>query len=178
MNAGMLVASRTHHQPWTETQHQQGEGDQGDDILDDQKSVVDQFHRFVAALAPGILQPVVKIRIFEISQIQSQRFADDLGANAIGELELNQLLNQPAAVIEGRAEQEKNQLEDQINKNFSDLLGVLAALDRCDHAVDDELSDPGLARRQERATQVSASPIRQSPNDWCARQSERLAACE
>jgi hypothetical protein len=63
-------------------------------------------------------------------------------------LELNQLLNQTPPMIEGCAEQEKTQLKKQINKNSSHLLGVLAGLDGRDHAVDNELSDPRLARRQ------------------------------
>jgi hypothetical protein len=40
-------------------------------------------------------------------------------------------------MIEGGAEQEKTELKEQIDKNSSHLLGVLAGLDGRDHTVDD-----------------------------------------
>ncbi len=87
---------QNHHQPGAEAQHQRGERDQCDRVLHDLKRVVDQLHRFVAALAAGILQAVVIVGVLEESQVQSQRLANDFGANFIRKLELDELLNQPA----------------------------------------------------------------------------------
>ncbi len=102
---GNACRQQNHDKPRAETQHQRSEGDHGDHILHDLKAVVDQLHRLVAALAPGILQPIVKIRVFEESHLQGQCLANDFGANAVGELKLNQLLNEPPRVIERGAEQ-------------------------------------------------------------------------
>ena len=61
--------------------------------------------------------------MFEESEVQGQCLTDDLTANAVGELELNQLLDKPAGVIEHGAQQEKTEFEDQVDKNRLDLCG-------------------------------------------------------
>src|ERR687892_51649 len=91
--------------------------------------------------------------MFEEREVHGQRLADDLTTNAVGELELNQLLDKPARVIEHGVEQEKTQFEDQVDKNRLDLFGITAPLDRGHHSIHDELAHPGLRRRQERPTQ-------------------------
>ena len=77
-------------------------------VLHDLKGIVNQLHRFVAALAPRVLQFVVILRVLEESQIQGQRLADNFTADAVGKLKLDQLLNQPAGLDDPSAEQEKN----------------------------------------------------------------------
>ena len=83
-------------------------------------------------------------------------------ADAVGELELDQLLNQPARLIERRAEQEKAQFENQVDENRLELLRIMPALDRRDDAVDDQFSDPGLRRRQQRAAEGHESQANSS----------------
>ena len=90
--------------------------------------------------------------MFEESEIQGQRLLDNLSANAVGKLKLDQLLDEPARVIERGVEQEKSQFEDQVDKNRPDHFGVRASLDRGYDSVHNELPYPGLGRRQERAT--------------------------
>ncbi len=77
----------------------------------------------------------------------------------IRELELDELLDQPARVIDRGAEQEKYQLEDQIIKNRPDLLGIVPALDGCHDAIDDQLADPSLSGRQQSSGQRENSQI-------------------
>src|SRR5438128_343113 len=87
------------------------------------------------------------------SEIQVQRLLNNLGANSVGELKLDQLLDESPRVIEPGTEQKKSQFDDQIDKNPPDLFRVCAALDRGHDSINDELSHPGLRRRQEGAGQ-------------------------
>ena len=104
---GKARCQKNHYEPWTEAKKERSKRDHRDHVLDDLECVVDQFYRFVAALAAGILQSVVIIGVLEESQLQCQCLANDLTADAVGELELDQLLNQPARVVERGAEQEE-----------------------------------------------------------------------
>jgi len=87
------------------------------------------------------------------SEIQVQRLVDNLAANSVGELELDQLLDESPRVIERGTEQKKSQFDDQVDKNASDLFRLCTSLDGGDYSINDELSYPGLRRRQERAHQ-------------------------
>jgi hypothetical protein len=91
--------------------------------------------------------------MFEESEIQGQRLLDNLSANAVGKLKLDQLLDEPARMIEPGVEQKKSQFEDQVDKNPPDHFRVRTSLDRGHDSVHNELPYPGLGRRQERATQ-------------------------
>ena len=102
--SGDARGQENHHEPGTEAQQKHGKRDQGDRVLYDKESVVDQIHGLVTRLAAGVLQAVVKIRVFEESEIQGQRLANDLTANAVGELELNQLLDESARLIKAGAQ--------------------------------------------------------------------------
>ena len=78
------------------------------------------------------------------SEIQVQRLVDNLAANSVGELELDQLLDESPRVIEPGTEQKKSQFDDQIDKNASDLFRRCTSLDGGDYSIHDELSLPRL----------------------------------
>ena len=162
------------HQPRTETQQQHREGRQGDGILEDLKGIVDQLHRLVTALAPGVLQFVVVLRVLEKRQVQGQRLADDFTADLVGELELGELLNQPARLDNPSAEQDQYEFNDQIVKYRFRLLMLSAMLDRRHHAVDDQLADPSLRRRQQRAGQREHGQTEDAPMIAAPNKANRL----
>src|SRR5215475_10101785 len=101
--------------------------------------------------------------MLEERKVQSQRLVDDLAANTVGELELDQLLHQPPRLIERRAEQEKSQFENQVDKNRFDPFRVSAPLDRSHDSIDDQLTYPGLGRGQQGAAQRENAQTRGGP---------------
>src|SRR4029453_5551774 len=108
--------------------------------------------------------------MFEESEIQGQCFLDNLSANAVGKLKLDQLLDEPARLIDRGVEQEKSQVEDQVDKNRPDHFWVRAPLDRGYDSVHNELAYPGLRRRQKRAphgekTQADGGPAVGLPHE-------------
>src|SRR4029453_10692578 len=87
--------------------------------------------------------------MFEESEIQGQCFLDNLSANAVGKLKLDQLLDEPARLIERSVEQEKSQFEDQVDKNRPNHFRVRTPLDRGYDSIHDELPHPCLRGWQE-----------------------------
>src|SRR5438105_12241482 len=68
--SGDARGQENHHEPGTEAQQEHGKRDQGDRVLYDKESVVDQIHGLVTRLAAGVLQAIVKIRVREESEVQ------------------------------------------------------------------------------------------------------------
>src|SRR5262249_40935737 len=120
-----------------------------DGILHNEKCVIDEVEGFVTGFAARILQAIIKVGIFEVSQFQAQRLANHFTANPIGKLELDQLLDEPATLAKQGAEHKKTQFQNQIKENSLDALRICAVLDARHHTVNDQFSHPGLRSGQE-----------------------------